>query len=285
MTGFHEAPNTFVGEVVITVADIDRSLAFYQEIIGFKVLKKSEKKATLTADGMTALLSIEQPEDVSPKGRRTTGLYHFAILLPDRRNLGSFIQHLIQKKHSIQGASDHLVSEALYMADPDGNGIEVYTDRPSSSWNWQEQEVEMTSEALDIQSILSESEGTEWNGLPSETRMGHIHLHVAELAESANFYTKGLGFDIVNRYGGQALFLSSGKYHHHIGLNTWNGVGAPKPENNSVGLKHFTLVIPSEEMFEKIISQLKDVSAEIIKNDGGIFTIDPSGNRIKLLVG
>ncbi|MBM7620934.1 catechol 2,3-dioxygenase [Bacillus tianshenii] len=285
MTGFHEAPNTFVGEVVITVADIDRSLAFYQEFIGFKVLKKSEKKATLTADGMTALLSIEQPEDVSPKGRRTTGLYHFAILLPDRRNLGSFIQHLIQNKHSIQGASDHLVSEALYMADPDGNGIEVYTDRPSSSWNWQGQEVEMTSEALDIQSILSESEGTEWNGLPSGTRMGHIHLHVAELAESANFYTKGLGFDIVNRYGGQALFLSSGKYHHHIGLNTWNGVGAPKPENNSVGLKHFTLVIPSEEMFEKIISQLKDVSAEILKNDEGIFTIDPSGNRIKLLVG
>lgn len=285
MTGFHEAPNTFVGEVVINVEDIKRSLVFYQEIIGFKVLEQSEKKATFTADGVTALLTIEQPEGVRPKERRTTGLYHFAILLPSRKDLGSFIQHLIQKNHSIQGASDHLVSEALYMADPDGNGIEVYTDRPSASWNWQDQEVAMTSEALDIQSILAESEGVRWDGLPSGTLMGHIHLHVADLATSEKFYTRGLGFDIVNRYGGQALFLSSGKYHHHIGLNTWNGVGAPMPDMNSVGLKHFTLVVPSGAVLEKLVEQLNNVDAEVSRDEEGVLTVDPSGNRIKLLVG
>jgi len=285
MTGFHEAPNTFVGEVVIIVEDLKRSLAFYQEIIGFKILDQSEKRATFTADGVTALLTIEQPEGVRPKERRTTGLYHFAILLPERRDLGSFIQHLIQKNHSVHGASDHLVSEALYMADPDGNGIEVYSDRPSESWNWQDQEVAMTSEALDIQSILAESEGVRWNGLPSGTLMGHIHLHVADLAMSEKFYTKGLGFDIVNRYGGQALFLSTGQYHHHIGLNTWNGAGAPMPGQNSVGLKHFTLVLPSETVMEKIVEQLNNVGAEVSKDKAGVFTVDPSGNRIKLLVG
>jgi catechol 2,3-dioxygenase len=285
MTGFHEAPNTFVGEVVINVEDIKRSQAFYQEIIGFRVLEKSEKKATFTTDGVTALLTIEQPEGVKPKERRTTGLYHFAILLPERRDLGSFIQHLIQKDHSIQGASDHLVSEALYMADPDGNGIEVYSDRQSASWNWQDLEVAMTSEALDIQSILAESEGVRWNGLPSGTLMGHIHLHVADLAKSEKFYTRGLGFDIVNRYGGQALFLSTGQYHHHIGLNTWNGVGAQMPGKNSVGLQHFTLVLPSETVMEKIVEQLNNVGAEVSKDETGVFTVDPSGNRIKLLVG
>ncbi|MGD6834892.1 VOC family protein [Sutcliffiella halmapala] len=285
MTEFHEAPNTYVGEVVIKVEDIKRSLAFYQEIIGFKVLEKSEKKATFTADGVTALLTIEQPEGVRPKERRTTGLYHFAILLPERRDLGSFIQHMIQKNHSIQGASDHLVSEALYLADPDGNGIEVYSDRPSAAWDWKGMEVAMTSEALDIQSILAESEGVRWNGLPSGTLMGHIHLHVSDLAMSEKFYTKGLGFDIVNRYGGQALFLSTGQYHHHIGLNTWNGAGAPMPGKNSVGLQHFTLMLPSETVLEKIVEQLNNLGAEVSKDVAGVFTVDPSGNRIKLLVG
>lgn len=285
MTGFHEAPNTFVGEVVIKVQDLQRSLTFYQEIIGFKVLSKSEKKVSFTADGSTALLTIEQPGGVVPKGRRTTGLYHFAILLPSRRDLGGFIQHLIQKNHSIQGASDHLVSEALYMADPDGNGIEVYSDRSSSVWNWQDQEVAMTSEALDIQSILAESEGVRWNGLPSGTLMGHIHLHVANLAESEKFYTQALGFDVVNRYGGQALFLSTGQYHHHIGLNTWNGVGAPMPEKNSVGLKHYTLVLPDEKLREKIVEQLINMNAEVTNEEESLLTVDPSGNRIKLVVG
>lgn len=279
---FHQPPVTFVGRVDLKVQDLDRSVAFYQDVIGFKVLEKTERSAEFTADGKNVLLSVEQPDDVMPKQRRTTGLYHFAILLPRRADLANILKHFVQARFPLQGASDHLVSEALYLADPDGNGIEIYIDRPVSDWTWNESQVVMTTDPLDAESLLEEDNGGSWNGLPAGTVMGHIHLHVSELAKTEEFYTKGLGFDVVSRYGPQALFISTGKYHHHIGLNTWNGVGAPKPAENSVGLASFSLVLPDEESVKETIARLSSIGAAVTKENGVMVTVDPSGNRIKL---
>lgn len=279
---FHREPITFVGQVNLKVQDLDRALAFYQQVIGFKVLEQTERTAKLTTDGKTVLLSIEQPDDVLPKVGRTTGLYHFALLLPNRSDLANIVKHFIGIGLRF-GSSDHLVSEALYLSDPDGNGIEIYTDRDSSEWNWNNDEVNMTVDPLDFADLLS-GEQQPWEGLPAGTVMGHIHLHVSELKQTEEFYVKGLGFDVVCRYGDQALFISSGKYHHHIGLNTWNGVGAPKPSPNSVGLESYTLMLPSEKSRDNIIGQLKELGASVKEENGLIFTEDPSGNCILLHV-
>jgi catechol 2,3-dioxygenase len=279
---FHQPPVTFVSQLNIKVQDLERSLAFYQEIIGLKVYEKTDKSAQLTADGKTVLLSIEQPSDVIPKKGRTTGLYHFALLLPDRTDLAKILKHFLQTEYPLQGASDHLVSEAIYLADPDGNGIEIYTDRPASEWEWNEQHVVMATQALDAENLLARGMDQGWNGLPAGTVMGHIHLHVAELAKTEEFYTKGLGFDVVSRYGPQALFISTGKYHHHIGLNTWNGVGAPKPPANSVGLESYTLVLPDEASLKDTVTRLQEIGAAVGEEKGIFITEDPSGNRINL---
>ncbi|MFT9596372.1 VOC family protein [Mesobacillus sp.] len=279
---FHQPPVTFVGQVNLKVQSLERSLAFYQEVIGFKVYEKTDKSAKLTADGKTVLLSLEQPSDVIPKKGRTTGLYHFALLLPDRTDLAKVLKHFLQTGYPLQGASDHLVSEALYLADPDGNGIEIYTDRPASQWEWNEQQVVMATQALDAENLLAEVKEQAWNGLPARTVMGHIHLHVAELAKTEEFYTQGLGFDVVSRYGPQALFISSGKYHHHIGLNTWNGLGAPVPPVNSVGLESFALVLPDEASLNETIASLKEIGASVAEENGISITADPSGNKIRL---
>ncbi|RFU66334.1 VOC family protein [Peribacillus saganii] len=281
---FQSYPNTFVSHVSLIVTDIKRSLSYYKDIIGFQVLNETSQKAILTADGITPLLTIEQPENVSAKQQRTTGLYHFALLLPNRSDLGSVLYHFLQIGYPLQGASDHLVSEAIYLADPDGNGIEIYADRPSNTWKWENGQVSMTTERLDAESLLAEGQGKTWKGLPKETVMGHIHLHVSELKKTEEFYCKGLGFDVVTRYGGQALFISTGSYHHHIGLNTWNGIGAPTPNENSVGLRWFSLVLPNEAKRLEVTEQLQKIGASVDNENGTWITRDPSGNTIHLLV-
>ncbi|WP_175990394.1 VOC family protein [Bacillus sp. Marseille-Q1617] len=281
---FHQYPHTHVSEVTIKVENLQRSLNFYQEVIGFKVLDQSQNKASLTADGQTPLLTIEQPENVIPNQRGTTGLYHFAILLPERADLGRILQHFAQLNIPL-GSSDHLVSEALYLNDPDGNGIEVYWDKPSSDWTWKGGQVEMAVDPIDARAILAEGEGEPWTGLPPQTLMGHIHLHAADLDETADFYTKGLGFEVVSSLGNQALFLSTGRYHHHIGLNTWNGTGAPKPAENSVGLQSFNVHFPSQDEREAAASRLKTLGYQVeTGQDGSLSTEDPSGNKMYLMV-
>ncbi|MGG3858094.1 VOC family protein [Metabacillus fastidiosus] len=280
---FHRKPNIFVSHVNIKVQDLERSLKFYEKIIGFQVLERVNNIVKLTTDGKTSLLSIEQPENVIPKQGRTTGLYHFAILLPNRSDLADIINHFIKNNIPI-GSSDHLVSEALYLSDPDGNGIEIYVDRDPSKWNWNEDQVEMTVDPLNFKDILQELKEDNWKGLPEDILMGHIHLHVADLLKAEEFYCKGLGFDVVSRFGHQAIFISTGKYHHHIGLNTWQGVGAPRPLENSVGLDSFSLVLPSEEAREKVVEQLQNIGALTEEKNGIILTEDPSGNKIQLLI-
>jgi catechol 2,3-dioxygenase len=281
MEKFHQEPNIFVGEVNIKVKNLDYSLTFYQNIMGFQVLEKSEGKAVLTTDGKTPLVTLEQPEDAVAKTARTSGLYHFAILLPSRADLSVFLRHMIQTGYPL-GAADHYVSEALYLNDPDGNGIEVYRDRPSAEWKWNNGLVDMATEELDGNAILEESDA-EWNGLPAGTLMGHIHLHVANLKKAEQFYTKGLGFEIVSYYP-QAAFLSTGGYHHHIAINTWQGEGAATPPKNSVGLNWYSLVFPNAAVRQNAIKQLKQLGALVTEEADFYVTSDPSGNQIRLVL-
>ncbi|WP_066400883.1 VOC family protein [Neobacillus mesonae] len=281
MEHFHRKPTVFVGVVNIKVKNLDYSLNFYQNIIGLQVLEKSDRKAVLTTDGETPLLILEQPENVTAKEGRTSGLYHFAILLPTRADLSVFLRHLIQTGYPL-GAADHYVSEALYLNDPDGNGIEVYRDRPSSEWTWNNSLVDMATEQLDAQGILGESDA-EWRGLPAGTIMGHIHLHVGDLQKAEEFYTKGLGFNVVSYYP-QAVFLSTGGYHHHIAINTWQGTGAKQPAENSVGLNWYTIVYPDAEVREAVVKNLQQLGASVQAEADYVVTSDPSGNRIRLLV-
>ncbi|WP_404448842.1 VOC family protein [Sutcliffiella horikoshii] len=283
MKHFHQSPTTFVQDVMINVENLQRSIDFYTNIIGFKVIEHTQSQAVFSANGHTPLLTIVQPKDIKSKQQRTTGLYHFALLLPTRADLGSIIHHFIAKGVRLQGASDHLVSEALYLADPDGNGIEIYRDRPSEEWNWNGSEVEMASIALDVEDLLKDGQDTKWDGLPNDTVMGHIHLHVSELKNTELFYIKGLGFEVVTRYGAQALFISTERYHHHIGLNTWNGVGAPEPAKNTVGLEWFSLNFSSEEKKLAAVERVTSLGYQVELVEGQYFAKDPSGNRIKLV--
>jgi catechol 2,3-dioxygenase len=279
---FHKAPHTYTGEVHLNVLDLDRSVRFYKEVIGFKVLEQGSEKAVLTADGKTPLLIVEQPKNVTPKEPHRSGLYHFALLLPERADLGMIIKHFSQNSIRI-GASDHLVSEALYLSDPDGNGIEIYTDRDPSVWSWESEKVAMSTDPLDAESIVAESAGQTWDGLPAGTLMGHVHLHVANLPKTEIFYN-ALGFEVVSNYP-QALFMSNGKYHHHIGLNTWNGEGVPRPIEGSVGLQSYTLIYPNEATVKEAITKVEALDAKVELNGSGFMTEDPSGNRIILRVG
>ncbi|WP_404452203.1 VOC family protein [Virgibacillus necropolis] len=280
---FFQEPNSFVGHVNLKVQNLARSVEFYQEIIGFQILEKTERKAVLSADGKTTLLTIEQPDNVKPKQANTSGLYHYAILLPSRLDLAKILKHFIQLNVRL-GSSDHLVSEALYLNDPDGNGIEIYIDRPSSTWVWDNDEVAMAVDPLDAQGILAELDDESWDGLPADTVMGHIHLHVSELQKTEEFYSKGLGFNVVNRFGSQALFISTGSYHHHIGLNTWAGVGAPAASEESVGLKSFSLVYPGEQARKKVVEQLQHLGYEVHQENDVFVTKDPSENCIELAI-
>lgn len=281
MKKFHRSPNLYVSEVGLKVQDLARSIQFYEEVIGLKLLKKEGNKAYMTADGKTTLLTLEQPENVIPKQGRTAGLYHFAILLPTRADLSVFLRHIAEIRYPL-GAGDHLVSEALYLNDIDGNGIEVYWDRPSERWEWDGDLVRMDTLPVDFENLLSVS-NKPWQGLPAGTKMGHIHLHVSHLEEAKEFYTKGLGFDVVSYYP-NAVFMSTGKYHHHIAINTWAGVGAPPTPENGVGLNWYTIVFPNEEKRKETIARLEQLGAPITKEGDIYITKDPSKNNIHLIL-
>ncbi|MFA1641972.1 VOC family protein [Chryseomicrobium imtechense] len=279
---FHQKPTTFVASVAINVTDLKRSLDFYTQVIGFQIASQTESDATLTANGRDVLLTLVQPERVTPKQPRTTGLYHFAILLPTRQSLASIVPHLVNQGVQL-GSSDHLVSEALYFADPDGNGIEIYRDRLPEEWTWQGDSVEMTVDPLNFEDLLTKETVEEWTGLPSDTVMGHIHLHVDDIGRAEAFYTQGLDFEVVTRYGHQALFISDNRYHHHIGLNVWNGVGAPQPAKHSAGLVHYTLDVQDADKQQQLAERLQAFGARVDWNENILITADAAGNEIHIV--
>lgn len=281
---FHQKPVTHVAEVGLKVLDLEKMIQFYSRTIGFSILSQSEERAELGVEGKT-LLVLDAIAGLTPKMRRYAGLYHFAILLPSRAELGKVLLHLHYQGIEL-GSSDHLVSEALYLSDPEGNGIEIYRDRDAAEWDWNEDEIKMAVDPLDAEGMVRavQGSGETWQGIPAGTVMGHIHLHVSDLAKAERFYVDGLGFEVVASMGRQALFVADQKYHHHIGLNVWNGVGIPALPEKTAGLNYYTLNFDSEEKRRDIVGKLQEIGAEIIEYQNYMETKDPAGNVIRLVV-
>lgn len=281
---FHEKPVTYVGEVGLKVIDLKGMIQFYTETIGFELLAESEIEASLGTNGKT-LLKLETFDGMTPKEQRFAGLYHYAILLPSRKELGKILIHLHNQGIRL-GSSDHLVSEALYLSDPEGNGIEIYRDREPEEWDWEGNHVKMAVDPLDAQGVIgaAQDSGEVWSGMPAETVMGHIHLHVSHLVDAQKFYVDGLGFEVLTEMGGQALFLGDQKYHHHIGLNVWNGIGIPALPEKTAGLHYYTLILEDEAKRQGLIERLRNQGVAINEHAAYIEVKDPAGNAIRLTV-
>ncbi|MDP9134960.1 MAG: VOC family protein [Actinomycetota bacterium] len=278
-------PRTSVGPVTLTVRDVERMRDFYERVLGLDGLDEGEGRTVLGA-GERPLVELVEDRDAPPRPRGATGLFHLALLVPDRAELARSLQRLIETRWPLQGASDHLVSEALYVGDPEGNGIEIYRDRPRDEWQRDGGEMRMATLPLDLDDVLAElgsGEGTPGT-LPPGTRMGHVHLNVAELAASEAFYAGLLGLDVTARDYPGALFLSAGGYHHHIGLNTWRGEGAPPPPPDALGLRAYELVVPDISTLEDTLTRLREGGAEVELADSSFAARDPSGNRLRLVV-
>jgi len=271
-------PATHIGAVHLTISDVGRSVRFYQAHLGLTLHRRDQRTAWMGA-GDRDLLVLSQAER-APRVRGTTGLYHFAILVPTRADLARALRRLVETETVLQGAADHFVSEALYLADEDGNGIEIYRDRPRADWPFVDGQLQMGADPVDFDDLLAEASGDGGGGLPGGTTIGHVHLHVSRLADAQRFYVDVLGFDLMQRYGPSALFVSAGGYHHHIGLNTWAGVGAPPPPPGAIGLRHFDVSLPTDAAVADVMLRVRAAEIPIESVDGGFLVRDPSGNAI-----
>jgi len=280
-------PDTSLGLIKLKVADLDRSVRFYLDTIGFRLLDREDSRARLTVDGKTPFLALEEIPDaaVAPRRRATSGLYHFAILVPNQEQLGLSLRSLIRSGVQV-GQGDHLVSEALYLSDPDNNGIEIYRDRPRSEWRKDAAgNYIMATDPVDIDGLLRASENSVWQGLHPDTTLGHIHLHVGDLAVSRAFYCDVLGFDLVADVAKTmgAYFISAGGYHHHIGMNIWAGIGAPPAPANATGLGFFTIAVPTSEELVRLAGKLDEAGFAVERERDFLRTTDPNGIELRLV--
>ena len=245
-------PDTRIGTVHLRVGDLASQVDFYQEVLGFSLLAEDGATAALGCNEDRPLLVIHAEPGAPARKPGTTGLFHIAFRVPSRADLGAMVHRIQAKGTSIDGFADHNVSEAVYLADPEGNGLELYADRARDVWHSVEGEVFMTTEPLDVQGLLVTAPDPAPR-LPAETVVGHMHLRVADLAAAEEFYAGRLGLDVTTRSYPGALFMAAGGYHHHIGLNVWGGKGAPAPEEGSRGLVFFDLIVPSPEARARIL--------------------------------
>jgi catechol 2,3-dioxygenase len=275
-------PETTVGAVELTVADLARSGRFYETAIGLRVLDEGDGRLVLGAAEEPLLALVEEPGARPSFGH--TGLYHFALLLPDRGSLARWLAHAARDRVPLTGLSDHFVSEALYLDDPDGHGIELYADRPREVWEGQVFE-RMTSDPLDVDGLLAElgePAREPFDGLPAGTRMGHVHLRVADVADTVAFYRDVLGFELMAQLGPHAAFLAAGGYHHHLGANVWESRGAPPAPPGTARLQHATVVFPDEAARDAAAGRVADAGGETEARADGVLVRDPSGNALLL---
>lgn len=275
---------THMGAVTLAVSDLERSVGYYTEIIGLRVLEQTGDSAVLGA-GQTPLLRLQALPDARRQPSRTTGLYHVAILLPSRADLGRVIINFSQRQYRLEGVADHLVSEALYLSDPDGNGLEIYRDRPRDEWVWDGERVRMSTDPLDVEGIVASVPDPDqpFTGMPDGTVIGHVHLRVADVAQARAFYVDTLGFDPVAEWRG-ALFVSAGRYHHHLGLNTWQSAGAPPAPADSVGLREFVIVLPDEDSVQALVGRLSANGIPHEQAGDRLVFDDPFSNRIRVVI-
>ena len=273
-----------LGQASLQISDMNRSQDYYERILGFRVLSRDGAVATLGAQTRESpLIELREVKGTQGVGRHAKlGLYHFAIRLPTRAALGSFVQHLAGIGAQA-GSADHLVSEALYLRDPDGLGIEVYADRPRDTWELDGQQLKMASDPLDLADLVRSASGAPWTGMPEGTVMGHVHLHVGNIDDAAAFYHAGLGLDkVVWQYPG-ALFMSAGGYHHHLGVNTWAGSGALPAGDTDARLIEWHMVLPSQHDVEAAATSLEHSGFEVKHAGDDRLVRDPWGTRVRLV--
>jgi catechol 2,3-dioxygenase len=258
-------------------------LEYYQARIGLKVHDQSATHAALGVEGRELLWLQAQPGAKPFPSRGFSGLYHFAILLPSRQALGVELRHLVETRTPLTGASDHGVSEALYLSDPDGHGIEIYRDRARDEWpRHANGELAMVSDPIDAQGIVDAGGEMAWVGMPPGTTMGHVHLHVSHLHAAENFYVKQVGFDLMQHFGGLADFVSAGGYHHHLGMNVWAGVGVPPAPEDRARLLWYEIVLPNADALEATLTRLRESDVSVEAHDGGWAVRDPAHNTVVL---
>jgi catechol 2,3-dioxygenase len=285
-------PGTTLGPVRLVVADLPRSAEFYERAIGLRPLHRDEEAGTAalgTAAG-DALVELVGRADARPRPRRSSGLFHLALLLPTRADLALAVRRVVAAGWALDGASDHLVSEALYLSDPEGNGIEIYRDRPREEWGYEpDGQVRMATLALDLDAVVGElppaAGAADYAdpGVPDGARMGHVHLQVADLAQAERFYADVLGFDVVVRGYPGALFVSAGGYHHHLGLNTWASDGGVPNDPQTRGLARYVIALASDEELAAVHARLDAAGAPVASTDEGVVATDPFGNELLLV--
>jgi catechol 2,3-dioxygenase len=276
-------PDTQMGGVTLRTGNLPRLEEFYKTVLGMTVWGRDDAEIRLGAADGEPLLTLIGDEGAQPAPDFATGLYHFAILLPTRPDLAKAFAHMVAAHAPFSGFSDHLVSEALYLNDPDSNGIEIYRDRPRREWQWQDGSVRMTVDPLNVDTLYSEASASSlpWTGLPNGTVIGHVHLRVSDLAAAERFYHGLLGFDITTRFPG-ALFVSAGGYHHHLGLNTWQTRNAPPPPRDSSGLDEFTIQLPNLSDLPPIRARLQDAHWPVDATGDALRLHDPFGNALRI---
>lgn len=283
--GFRLPDATHIGGVRLRVADLERSLVFYNRTLGFRTLHREGSRAALAAQNSDRpLVELDEHTGARPAPRRgRLGLYHVAILLPDRPSLGAFVRHLGEiGAHA--GAGDHLVSEAFYLHDPDNLGIEVYADRPRNTWRRMGRELMMATDPVDVPGLVAAAGSAKWGGMPAGTTIGHVHLHVGDIARAAGFFSEALGFDrTVWDYPG-ALFLGAGGYHHHVGTNTWAGADATPPDASEAQLLEWSLVLPDEHGVAALAANLVNAGYALERSDDtpDFVVRDPWGTPIRV---
>jgi catechol 2,3-dioxygenase len=280
--GYRLPAETRLGAVRLQVSDLDRSITWYRRVLGLEPLSRSPGVAALgSPEAGRTLVELHERPGAAPVPRRgRLGLYHYALLLPDRPSLGRFLRHLAEIGERA-GMADHLVSEALYLSDPDGLGIEVYADRPRGSWRHHDRQLAMATDPLDVDGVLAAGGAERWSGMPAGTVLGHVHLYVDDLERAARFYHGGLGLDrMVWSYPG-ALFLAAGGYHHHLGTNTWAAGAAPAGENDA-RLLEWEIVLPDASDVTAAARSLEGVGAEVRLESGSALAADPWGTHLRL---
>lgn len=271
-----------IGAIGLVARDLDRLTEFYRGLLGLTVLERTERVARLGVAGLT-LIEIEHRPDAKPDDPREAGLYHTAFLMPTRQDHARWIMHIARNCVPITGASDHGVSEAFYLDDPEGNGIEIYNDRPRQHWMWENDLVVMQTKPLDIEAILTEIDPATatYPSAPEGLRIGHVHLRVGSVEQAEKFYRGAIGLNLTRRRGG-ATFMSSGGYHHHVGANVWHSDGARKRDDARAGLSWFSVEAANGAAHDAVIARLKAANAPTNAITGGIETADPWGTRVRL---
>ena len=293
-TEFSIHPATRMGHISLTVANLDNQIAFYQQVMGFKLHWREENRAGLGGGGADLLRLTEEPN--VKKYRGVTGLYHVAYLFPNRRELAIAMARLFALKYP-NSPTDHIMTKTTYLDDLEGNGIELYCESPEDGWMGNENgkyiarradgSLSNGREPLDVDALFSHLKEDEKLdvSIPPETRVGHVHLHVRNVEEAVDFYHGLIGFDIMGvAKAFQMGFVSAGGYHHHLGLNTWQGEGAPPPPSDAVGLRYFTIELPDQKALEDVIARIDKAGIPSNQTDDGLLIQDPSQNGVVLRV-